>query len=150
MAPYGDDILNCNKCKQDKSKSEFYKESRFTRGYRYSCKECEAPRFKNYRNVPSNKKRISENRRKWNRAKRYNFPPELYDQRLAEQGNVCAICKASTPGGRGQFHADHNHETNQPRGVLCHNCNVALGNFQDNPEVLKAAIEYLNKYSEVK
>jgi hypothetical protein len=32
---------------------------------------------------------------------------------------------------------------------LCHNCNVALGNFQDNQEILRAAIEYLNKYSEV-
>jgi hypothetical protein len=34
--------------------------------------------------------------------------------------------------------------------VLCHNCNVALGNFKDNSEILQAAIEYLNKYSEVK
>jgi hypothetical protein len=33
--------------------------------------------------------------------------------------------------------------------VLCHNCNVALGNFQDNPEILRAAIEYLKRYSEV-
>jgi hypothetical protein len=73
----------------------------------------------------------------------------MYEERLEEQGNVCAICKTDTPGGRGQFHADHNHDTNQPRGVLCHNCNVALGNFQDNPEILQAAIEYLKKYSEV-
>ena len=150
MAPYGDDILTCNKCNQDKPKSEFFKESSNSRGYRYSCKECESPRFKNYRNAPGNRERISETRRRWNRAKHYNFPPDLYDQRFAEQGNVCAICGTSTPGGRGNFHADHNHETNQPRGVLCHNCNVALGNFRDNPEILRAAIEYLNKYSEVK
>jgi hypothetical protein len=69
---------------------------------------------------------------------------------LKEQGGVCAICSTDTPGGRGQFHADHDHNTNQPRGVLCHNCNVALGNFKDNPELLQKAIEYLNKHSEVK
>ena len=150
MAPYGDDILTCNKCNQDKPKSEFYKESRFIRGYRYSCKQCEAPRFKKYRSKPGIREKQNETRRKWNRVKLYNFPPELYDQKFAEQGNACAICGTDTPGGKGQFHADHDHETNQPRGVLCHNCNVALGNFQDNPEILRAAIEYLNKYSEVK
>jgi hypothetical protein len=150
LAPYGDDILTCNKCNQNKPKSEFYKESRFTRGYRYACKKCEAPRFKNYISQPGKKEMRNETRRKWNRAKLYNFPPELYNQRLAEQENSCAICGTNTPGGRGQFHADHDHETNQPRGVLCHNCNVALGNFQDNPEILRAAIEYLNKYSEVR
>lgn len=142
-------MLTCNKCNQDKPKSEFYKESKIARGYRYACKECEAPRFNNYRNAPGNRQRMADTRRRWNRTRLYNFPPELYDRRLAEQGNVCAICGTDTPGGKGQFHADHNHKTSQPRGVLCHNCNVALGNFQDNQEILRAAIEYLNKYSEV-
>jgi hypothetical protein len=150
LAPYGDDILTCNKCNQDKPKSRFYKESSIARGYRYSCKECDASRFKKYINKPGKKELRNNNRRKWNRTRFYNFPSELYDQRLAEQGNICAICGTDKPGGRGTFHADHSHETNQPRGVLCHNCNIALGNFQDNPEILRAAIEYLNKYSEVK
>ena len=148
MAPYGE-LLNCNRCNQDKPVSEFYKESKFTRGYRYACKKCEAPRFKAYRNYPGNREKMAANKRRLRRAKEYNFPPELYDERLTAQGNVCAICGTDTPGGRGQFHADHDHETNQPRGVLCHNCNVALGNFKDNPEILRAAIEYLQKYSEV-
>jgi len=130
--------------------SSFYKESKFTRGYRYSCKECEKPRFRNYASKPGIREKRNKTRRAWNRATKYNFPSELYDSRLQEQGNVCAICGTDTPGGKGQFHADHNHETSQPRGVLCHNCNVALGNFQDNPEILKAAIEYLKKYSEAK
>lgn len=148
MAPYGDDIT-CNKCGESKPKSSFFKESSTVRGYRYSCKDCEKPRFSEYRNKPGIKARMAHNRRKWNRTRTYNFPPDLYDSRFSEQGNVCAICGTSNPGGRGQFHADHNHSTSQPRGILCHNCNVALGNFKDNPEILRAAIEYLNKYSEV-
>lgn len=150
MAPYGDDILTCNRCKQDKPKSDFYKESKFTRGYRYACKDCEKPRFVEYLSKPGNKDKRNKTRRSWNRAKSYNFPPELFEERLSEQGNACAICGSSTPGGKGEFHADHNHKTSQPRGVLCHNCNVALGNFKDNLEILKAAIEYLKKYSEAK
>jgi hypothetical protein len=143
---YGDDLV-CNKCKVAKPKSEFFKESKFTRGYRYSCKECEAPRFKKYRE--DNKEKVNNSRLKWNRKKSYNFPPELFEARFDEQGKICAICKSPNAGGRGAFHADHNHETNQPRGILCHNCNVALGNFKDDPELLKAAIEYLQKYAEV-
>jgi len=144
---YGDDI-QCNKCKVTKPKSEFFKESSCKRGYRYTCKECDAPRFKKYRE--ENKESVAATRLKWSRKTKYNFPQELYDERLNDQGGVCAICGTDNPGGRGQFHADHDHQTNQPRGVLCHNCNVALGNFKDNPEILKAAIEYLNKYLEVK
>jgi protein-arginine kinase activator protein McsA len=143
---YGDD-MQCNKCKVTKPKSEFFKESSCKRGYRYTCKECDAPRFKKYRE--ENKKSVASTRLRWSRKTKYNFPQELYDERLNDQGGVCAICGTDNPGGRGQFHADHNHSTNKPRGVLCHNCNVALGNFKDNPELLQKAIVYLNKYSEV-
>ena len=145
---YGDDI-QCNKCKVTKPKSEFFKESKFTRGYRYSCKDCEKPMRDLYKNKPENKIRATKTRRSWARKTKYNFPQELYDERLDDQGGVCAICGTDNPGGRGQFHADHNHQTNQPRGVLCHNCNVALGNFKDNPELLEKAIVYLSKYLEV-
>ncbi len=143
-------MLPCTKCGNLKEFTQFYKESSIARGYRYSCKDCEKSRFINYLNKPGNRDKRNKTRRSWNRTKAYNFPPELFEERLMEQGNACAICGSSTPGGKGEFHADHNHETSQPRGVLCHNCNVALGNFKDNPEILKAAIEYLKKYSEAK
>ena len=144
---YGDE-LQCNKCNEHKPVSHFFKEASSKRGYRYACKDCEAPRFKKYRT--DNQEKVSATRLKWRRTKVYNFPPELFDERFNEQGKVCAICKASKAGGRGTFHADHNHDSSKPRGVLCHNCNIALGNFKDNPEILQAAIEYLNKHSEVK
>jgi len=143
--PYGE--LLCTKCNITKPEAEFFKESSCKRGYRYTCKECDAPRFKKYRE--ENKESVASTRLRWSRKTKYNFPQELYDERLNDQGGVCAICGTDNPGGRGQFHADHNHSTNEPRGVLCHNCNIALGNFKDNPELLQSAIVYLNKYSEV-
>jgi hypothetical protein len=29
------------------------------------------------------------------------------------------------------------------RGLLCHSCNVALGHFRDNPQIIKNALRYL-------
>ncbi len=42
---------------------------------------------------------------------------------------------------------DHDHVTGKIRGLLCHYCNVGIGNFRENQESLAAAIEYLNSYS---
>ena len=38
---------------------------------------------------------------------------------------------------------DHCHATGAIRGILCHNCNRALGLMQDNPEVLRKAAEWV-------
>ena len=140
-------MLNCSKCGESKAYTEFFKESTSSRGYRYACKKCEAHRFKDYVAQPGIKERKAEIKRRNNRKRSYNFPPELFDERFAEQGQVCAICKSPDAGGRGAFHADHDHQMMEPRGVLCHNCNVGLGNFQDNEEILIAAIEYVRKWN---
>ena len=66
---------------------------------------------------------------------------------LAEQDNQCAICKTTEPGGRhttDYFVVDHCHSTNKVRGVLCNNCNTALGLVGDNIDTLHKMIAYLN------
>lgn len=40
---------------------------------------------------------------------------------------------------------DHNHETGEFRGWLCHKCNLGLGNLNDDPERCKRAMDYLNE-----
>lgn len=57
---------------------------------------------------------------------KYGITIEEFDLLLEKQNYCCAICKTDTPGGRGNFHVDHNHETGVVRGLLCHLCNVAL------------------------
>ena len=65
------------------------------------------------------------------------------------QGTRCGICGTDKPGGRGGWHIDHDHTCCQigcqkcVRGILCHRCNVGLGQFCDEPERLKAAIQWL-------
>jgi hypothetical protein len=42
---------------------------------------------------------------------------------------------------------DHCHETGKIRGLLCHNCNVAIGHLGDNLSTMQNAISYLAKYA---
>lgn len=69
-----------------------------------------------------------------------------YEIMRHEQGDKCAICATDKAGGRGDWHVDHCHETDKIRGLLCHNCNVGLGNFKDNISFLQAAIKYLTNH----
>jgi hypothetical protein len=43
---------------------------------------------------------------------------------------------------------DHCHETGEFRGFLCHNCNVGLGKFKDDPDILLNAIAYIQGHKE--
>ena len=142
--------LNCTKCGEVKPYTEFHKEARNTERYfkRSHCKSCDAEKARKYVAQPGMKERKAAIKRHNNRKRSYNFPPELFDERFEKQGNVCAICKTPNPGGRGAFHADHDHELMEPRGILCHNCNVGIGNLKDNVEILEAAIEYLRKWND--
>lgn len=63
---------------------------------------------------------------------------------LADQGGICCICDSPTPNGKG-WHTDHNHKTGKVRGILCHNCNTGLGQFKDDPALMRLAADYLEK-----
>lgn len=58
-----------------------------------------------------------------------------------KQGDACAICKA--PRGWRRLALDHNHQTGTVRGMLCYRCNMGLGYFRDDPELLARAGAYL-------
>lgn len=77
----------------------------------------------------------------------YGITLEERDAMIESQGHACAICHTRDPGGRKgcTFHIDHCHVTGTIRGMLCSNCNTALGKFQDDPSLLRAAAVYLEK-----
>jgi hypothetical protein len=78
---------------------------------------------------------------------RYGIEENDYDALLARQGGRCAICDATEPGGqRRVFSVDHDHMTGLVRGLLCGNCNFALGHFKDRPDLLERAVEYLRDF----
>lgn len=74
-----------------------------------------------------------------------------YDEMLKSQRGLCAICRRPSSsfgklGGVRSLSIDHNHATNLKRELLCHNCNVGIGLFDDDPERLAAAAEYLRRH----
>lgn len=79
--------------------------------------------------------------------KKYGFNVALRDEALRIQKGGCAICGANLASlqdvGTRRVCCDHDHATNEPRGILCGHCNTGLGMFKDSPANLAAAIEYL-------
>lgn len=81
----------------------------------------------------------------WRRAniKRvFGITVEDYDRMLIEQGGRCAGCGSDTRG-RGHFDIDHCHDTGRVRGLLCYQCNSALGFAEDSVDRLTDLIAYL-------
>lgn len=66
-----------------------------------------------------------------------------YGKILEKQGGGCKICGTIVPKGKGRFSVDHDHATGKIRGLLCHNCNLALGHAKDDIGILAAMIQYL-------
>lgn len=69
-----------------------------------------------------------------------------YESMLEDQDHSCAICGKTSDEEGQRLAIDHCHSTSKVRGVLCSNCNKALGLFNDNPDLLCNAAEYLSKY----
>lgn len=77
----------------------------------------------------------------------YGMTVEAYDEMAKAQEWCCAICRDPVVG---PLHVDHDHATGCVRGLLCSNCNTALGKFKDDPKVLEAAIAYIARAADVK
>ena len=78
---------------------------------------------------------------------KYGITIEDYDRMFEEQSGLCAIC--GNPPEEGQLlNVDHDHETGKVRALLCFTCNNGLGSFQDDPELLKKASQYLEEFNE--
>jgi len=81
---------------------------------------------------------------------------EKFDAMELLQNDRCAICGVPfTDSAKGVAHIDHDHKccpTNRAcerclRGLLCHHCNMGLGRFHDDPELLVKAAGYLRRYA---
>lgn len=81
----------------------------------------------------------SEDDRYWRKIEReYGLTREQYESLLAEQESRCAVCRQERP-----LVVDHCHDSGCVRGLLCQDCNKGLGSFKDDPDVLRAATQYV-------
>jgi len=79
----------------------------------------------------------------------YGITPAEYDAMFEAQDGVCAIClkpeTMSIAGVKRSLCVDHDHRTGQVRGLLCAQCNFAIGKLDDDPNVILAAAIYLTR-----
>jgi hypothetical protein len=85
--------------------------------------------------------RLYGSTREYHLRRRYGIGQADVDLMLKAQGNKCAGCDKPDPE-----HVDHDHATGQVRGMLCFNCNQALGNVRDSVQVLERLSAYLVKH----
>ncbi len=85
-----------------------------------------------------------EKGRQYSLKRIYNLTVAEYQALLNNQDNRCLICQTPEWDGK-KPHIDHDHKTNQVRGILCASCNIGLGAFKDNPTALVNAANYLTQ-----
>lgn len=83
---------------------------------------------------------------KWS-LKKVHWTVEEYQQKKEEQNFACAICETKESDLWRQLNADHNHDTNTPRGLLCGLCNTALERLDRVPGWADKAVQYLQRYA---
>jgi Recombination endonuclease VII len=163
-------VKTCRDCGATKPLDDFYVNKGCRDGRRPECKACNlAARAKKYRSDPrpaieraqrwqrenperhratqreyvaSGRKSASS--RKSHLKRKYGLTLEAFDQMLASQGGGCAIC-----GRPDADNVDHDHETGRVRGILCWNCNIAVGQFEDSVDRVVMAAGYLSRDDEL-
>ena len=93
----------------------------------------------------------AESRRAARMRHRYGIEPSEYEKRVVEQGGLCAVCQQPpTTNVRshwgGKLCVDHEHGTGRIRGLLCNDCNLAVG-YGKTPDILLRAAQYLRDHS---
>lgn len=114
-----------------------------------------AERAKNPEHVKARQRKYYTNRAEWvtllSCLRRYNLTLDEYHSIYERQDFVCAICHredcSSSKSLNGRLFVDHCHVTGKVRGLLCHGCNIVIGNVGDSIVLLDSAIQYLRKSS---
>ena len=138
----------CSKCGNILPTYKFGKRKRSSDGLRYQCKDCEAKTNKEFRQrkLEENYLGIRLKERANNLKRMFGMSIEEYEEKLVSQSGGCKICGLTCVSGK-RLAVDHDHKTGKIRDLLCNNCNIGLGKFQDNPELLMKAADYLKEHS---
>jgi hypothetical protein len=161
-------MKQCSVCNEEKALDEFPKRIAVANGLQGRCKACEKIyKAKLYlRNHAENKRKHKANYQKnieryrelsrqhyrrtakvsnvKRRCKKRGITVEQYEQMLIDQNHSCATCEKWLHEHERSI--DHCHETNIVRGILCDNCNTAIGLMKDSIKICESIIAYLRKY----
>lgn len=82
-------------------------------------------------------------------SRQYGISLDEYEEMLVRQSGACAICGSTDSGAAGKsFSVDHCHESGKVRSLLCRGCNIGVGHFKDDPELLEAAARYIRSHQQ--
>jgi len=121
------DELVCTCCLQIKPADSFYARAGYPDKRQTHCKAC------HYTYMREQKLRTQ-----------YGLTPQDFDALVKQQCGCCAICQKSFGVGDARCVVDHDHVLNVVRGLLCDRCNRGIGHFNDCPDILISAAQYLN------
>lgn len=154
-------LYPCTICGIEKPNTEFYNDSQRPRGFKSACKTCGCAKARaSYRtSYRANPQKLRDRAKKWHaenpeksrnmKLKQYfGITLAQYNELLNLQNGGCAICQKICTSGRA-LAVDHCHETGHIRGLLCGNCNNALGRLKDSPVNCLAAANYLQQTKQV-
>lgn len=129
----------CTECGIEKSYDDFHCRPERPIGIKSKCKVCSNKLRKKHYDADKKSGKLKEII--WSRAG-INITYEEYIDKYNTAKGCCEIC------GK-QFDVlcvDHNHQTNEIRGLLCTLCNLAIENFDESVKNMNNAIKYLKKY----
>lgn len=129
----------CRTCGREDLIENFPKNKNYKNGITYDCCDCKNKKQRDWFN--SNKEKAKYYSNKKYLKKKFGISPEEYGNLLNSQDNKCGICKCDLT--EKIFHLDHDHKSGKIRKFLCINCNVGLGSFKDDINLLLLAAEYL-------
>ena len=141
-------LRTCKVCHKEKPLEEFKKDKTCSGGYSPKCLECVRVQGREYYRKTKDRPDIKNKRRlsikKHDLKRKYGLTLLQVEGLIMSQGGLCGICYRELSGIK--YHIDHDHEIGVVRGVLCSNCNTAIGMFKENLVSLFGAIRYLSKW----
>lgn len=137
-------MKTCTKCKEVKELSEFFKDKHKSDGHRPDCKVCNTKSCGEY--AKKNRESINYTCLKY----KTGLSRSEYESILLDQEHKCALCKTHTDDLTKKLSVDHCHDTMFVRGLLCTKCNMGLGYFNDDIELMQTAINYLTNNLSIK
>ena len=133
----------CTVCKDYCSLDQFYNSKASKDGLGYRCKSCDNKARRKHYNANIEAAKASARAR--NIKCKYGISMDTYNQMFDDQLGRCKICGCDETSKRvhGSLAVDHCHDTGIVRGLLCNQCNRALGMFNDNAYIIDKAHQYL-------
>ena len=138
----------CFNCQRVKNVEDFFRHKHAVGGLQGVCKVCSLERRREWNT--KNRERVRFHNVKAKLRRKFGLEIDVYESLCKKQNNLCAICERPEEsfqnGHVKSLAVDHNHTTGKIRGLLCNNCNRAIGLLGDSIPILEKAISYLKQH----